>query len=182
MKLTKMTTIARPYAIAAFEFAVNKNALTAWEAMLDAASLLTQDESVQRLLVSPHVTPRECVHLYCDVLGKMLDAEMTHFIQLLAEYERLSVLPDIAELFKSYRSEREKKMDVQVLSAVPLSEGYQQKLTESLTRRLQRQVVLECEVDPRLLGGAIITAGDTVIDGSVLGKLDRMAKFILESL
>jgi len=182
MTQTNMTTIARPYAVAAFEFALNKNALPAWEAMLETASLLSQDPSVQKLLTSPNVTSSQWVSLYCDVLGKQLDAEMKNFIQLLAEYDRLSVLPDIAAQFKSYRAEQEKKLNVLVSSAIPLSESYQQKLIDVLTKRLHRQVMLECEVDPKLLGGAIITAGDTVIDGSVRGKLDRMVKFISESL
>ncbi len=182
MTQTKMTTIARPYAVAAFEFALDKNALPAWETMLDAASLVTQDASLQQLLTSPAVTSRQLASLYCDVLQKWLNTEMTHFIQLLAEYKRLSVLPDIAQLFKSFRAEQEKKLNVQVTSAVQLSDGYQKKLIDALTQRLHRQVMLECEVDPRLLGGAVITAGDIVIDGSVRGKLDRMIKFISESL
>jgi F-type H+-transporting ATPase subunit delta len=182
MKLTKMTTIARPYALAAFEYALDQDALSAWEAMLDAASLLTEDQSVQHLLTSPNITSEQIANLYCDVLAKLLNKEMTNFIQLLAEYDRLSILPDIAELFKAYSREQEKKLNVQVTSAVKLSEVYQEKLIAILTKRLRRQVMLECEVDPKLLGGAIVTAGDTVIDGSVRGKLDRMVKFISESL
>lgn len=182
MTQTRMITIARPYAIAAFEFALEKNALSAWETMLNAASLLTQDSSVQKLLTSPRVTSQQLASLYCDVLQKELTTEMTHFIRLLAEYNRLSVLPDIAELFKAFCAEQEKKLNVQVTSAVQLSQGYQEKLIDALTKRLHRQVLLACEVDPQLLGGAIITAGDIVIDGSVRGKLDRMVKFISESL
>jgi len=182
MKLTNMTTIARPYAVAAFEFALDQDALSAWESMLDAASLLTQDQSVQRLLTSPNVTSKQLTDLYCDVLAKILNKEMMNFIRLLADYDRLAVLPDIAELFKSYRQEQEKQLDVQVTSAVKLNDSYQQKLAAMLTRRLRRQVMLQCKVDPKLLGGAIIAAGDTVIDGSVRGKLDRMVKFISESL
>lgn len=182
MKLTNMTTLARPYAIAAYEFALTQHALPAWEAMLDAASLLTQDAHVQRLLASPAVTTSQLASLYCDVLAKRLNVEMTNFIRLLAEYGRLSILPDVAELFRSYQAEQEKKLDVQVISAVPLSDAYQQTLIETLTKRLQRQVTLSSAVDPHLLGGAMIVAGDTVMDGTVRGKLDRMAKFISESL
>src|SRR5437899_4409781 len=114
MTLTNMTTIARPYAVAAFGFAVDKNALSAWETMLDAASLLTQDPSVQQLLMSPNVTSQQLANLYSDVLTKRLNVEMANFIQLLAEYDRLSFLPGIAELFRLYRAEQEKKLSVQV--------------------------------------------------------------------
>lgn len=182
MTLTKMTTLARPYALAAFEFALHQNALPAWEAMLDAASLLTEDHSVQHLLTSPLVTSQQLADLYGDVLASVLNKEMKNFIQLLAEYDRLSIFPDITELFKAYCREQEKKLNVQVTSAIPLSDSYQQNLVAILTKRLHRQVMLECKVDPNVLGGAIITAGDTVIDGSVRGKLDRMVKFISESL
>jgi len=178
----KMTTIARPYAVAAFEFARDKEALPAWESMLNAASLVTQDRAVQQLLTSPKVTSQQLANLYGDVLAKWLNSEMTNFIRLLADYDRLAVLPDIAGLFESYRAEQEKKLNIQVVSAVQLNDKYQQKLIDALTRRLQRQVMLECEIDPTLLGGAVITAGDIVIDGSVRGKLDRMVKFISESL
>lgn len=182
MKPTEMTTIARPYAIAAFEFALDKNAFAAWETMLDAAALLTQDQAVQQLLSSPNITSQQLESLYGDVLAKLLNTEMTNFIRLLAQNDRLSALPAIADLFKSYRAEQEKKLNVQVISAAKLDNQYQQKLVEALTKRLQRQVNLECEIDPTLLGGAVIVAGDTVIDGSVRGKLDRMVKFISESL
>lgn len=182
MKLSKMTTIARPYAMAAFEFALDKGVIPAWEAMLNAASLMTDDPALLSLLTSPRVTSHQLAALYCDVLSKNVDAEMKNFIQLLADYHRLSALPAIADLFKSYRAEQEKKLNVQITSAMKLSDLYQQKLTESLTQRLHRQVSLSCEMDPTLLGGVVITAGDIVIDGSVRGKLDRMAKFISESL
>lgn len=183
MMTGKMTTLARPYAMAAFEFAMQSNALPAWEAMLDAAASVTQDQAAQRLLASPKVSSQQLLSFYEDVLAKVLiSTEMKNFLRLLAEYDRLAVLPDIAVLFKSYRAAQEKKLDVQVTSAVELTPAYQQKLIATLTKRLQRQVALECTVDPNLLGGAVITAGDTVIDGSVRSKLDRMVKFISESL
>ncbi len=179
MKSTQLTTIARPYAIAAFEFARDKNALPAWESMLEAASLLTQDASLQQLLTDPRVTSQQLAGLYEDVLASVLNPDIKNFIRLLADYGRLAVLPDIAELFKAYRAEQEKKLNVQVTSAVQLSDDYRQKLVKGLTKRLNREIMLECEIDPALLGGAIVTAGDVVIDGSIRGKLDRMAKFIL---
>ncbi len=178
----KMTTLARPYALAAFEIALKNQTLDAWQSFLDAASLMTQDSSIQQLLSSPKVTTEQLFTFYGDVLGKLLNPEMTNFIHLLAEYERLAVLPDIAILFKAYCAEQEKKLHVQVTSAMPLTETYKKQLIDALTKRLQRNVILDCQLDPDLLGGAVITAGDSVIDGSVRGKLDRMTKFISESL
>lgn len=174
----KLTTIARPYAIAAFEYATAHNAIPAWETALDAAAQLSQDAAVQQLLSKPNITLKQITDFYGEVLAKVLNTEITNFIHLLAEYDRLAALPEIAALFKAYRAAQEKKLTVHVTSATPLDEKYRQKLVDALTKRLQRQVSLECDVDAGLLAGAVITAGDTVIDGSVRGKLNRMVEFI----
>lgn len=167
-------TIARPYAIAAFEYAKEHNAIPAWEIMLDTAAIMTDDANLQQLLTTPNVTSKQISEVYCDILAKMLNPEMKNFIHLLAEYHRLAVLPEIAKLFKSYRQAAEKTVTVQVTSSTSLDADYKQKLAQALTKRLQRKVALECNVDPNLIGGAVITAGDTVIDGSVRGKLNRL--------
>jgi len=174
----ELTTIARPYANAAFEYALDKNDLSNWEVMLLSAATLVSQPKVNLLLSSPEVSSIQLAELFTDVLSKVLDTAKTNFLQLLAENKRLSVLPEIAALFKAYREDYEKIMNVQVTSAIELSESYQEKLIKKLTHRLKRRVTLECEVDPLLLGGAIVRAGDMVIDGSVRGKLNRL----LESL
>jgi F-type H+-transporting ATPase subunit delta len=173
-----MTTIARPYAIAAFEYAMQKNVLPAWEGMLRSAALLAEQKIITQLLSSPAVTKAKLVTVFCDILSSVLDTAKQNFIYLLAENNRLAVLPDMAELFASYRAEYEKNITVQIVSAVDLSEKYQHTLAARLTKRLARQVTLQCKVDPTLIGGVIVRAGDKVIDGSVRGKLNRL----LESL
>jgi F-type H+-transporting ATPase subunit delta len=178
MDSSKMTTLARPYAAAAFEFASEKKALPAWQAMLQAAANITQHPGVAKLLASPGTTEKQLADLYCDLLAAQLDTQRENFLRLLAENSRLPLLPEIASLFLEARAAVEKTVDVQVISAEPLNADYQQKLVQALTKRLQRQVELHCEVDPDLLGGAIIRAGDTVIDGSIRGKLTRMSEFI----
>lgn len=174
----KLTTLARPYAVAAFEYAVAHNVVSSWEAMLDAAAEVTRNAAVSRLLTNPALTTQQQADLYCSVLAKMLDAEQTNFIKLLAQNHRLTILPDAAALFKSYRAELDKTLTVDVTSAVALDDRYQQKLVQALTKRYQRQVKLECHVDAAILGGAIIRAGDNVIDGSIRGKLNRLVEFI----
>ncbi len=170
----ELTTIARPYAQAAFECAVEKNDLASWEAMLRSAAEMVQQKTVASLLNSPEMTSKQLADLFCDVLDKVLDKEKGNFIRILAENKRLPVLPDIAVLFASYRAEKEKTIQVEVLSAFPLDELYKDKFISSLTRRLQRKVSLQCDVDATLIGGAIVRAGDLVIDGSVRGKLNRL--------
>lgn len=178
MNTEKLTTIARPYAQAAFEYALAKSDLLAWEKMLKTAASIAADKDMARLLDSPRVTQKELANIFSDILAPALDVEKKNFISLLAEYERLTALPEIAELFAAYRADYEKTVTVQVTSAVKLDESYQQKFINALTKRLQRKVALDCRVDESLLGGVMVRAGDMVIDGSVRGKLNRL----LESL
>ena len=180
MMTEKLTTIARPYAFAAFEYALENNDLASWEAMLTAAAIIAQDKQVERLFSSPTVSQNEMIDLFCDVVEKAqpMNIEMKNFIHLLAEYERLAALPEIAKLFAAYRAEHEKAITVEITSVIALDKEYQQKFVDSLTQRLKRKIALECKIDESLLGGAIIRAGDMVIDGSVRGKLNRL----LESL
>jgi F-type H+-transporting ATPase subunit delta len=178
MMTGKLTTLARPYAAAAFEYALAKNALPEWEGMLQSGALLVEDPGMAKLLNSPGVSASELGDLFCEVLAQVLTPEKTNFIRLLAVNKRLSLLPDIAALFASYRAEHEKNVTVDVISATSLSEPYQQQLIKRLSKRLQSNVTLRCQIDPTLIGGAILRAGDMVIDGSVRGKLNRL----LESL
>lgn len=173
-----LTTLARPYAIAAFEHASAKQALSAWEEVLRAAATVTQNNLVARLLTNPAVTTTQLKNLFCETLAAILDNEQRNFISLLAENKRLPILPDIAELFASYRAIQEKTAIVRLVSAIALDEKYQQKMEKSLAKRLQRHVLLKCEVDSTLLGGAVIHVDDMVIDGSVRGKLNRLIEYL----
>ena len=173
-----MTTIARPYALAAFQHALVKEDLPAWESMLKSAAALTQDNVVSRLLSSPSVSAEKLSDLFCEVLAPGLSKEKTNFIRLLAENKRLLALPYIMKTFETLKAQYEKTVDVVVTSAVPLDESYKEKLKQALSKRLHRQVSMQCNVDSDLLGGVVVRAGDVVLDGSVRGKLNRMIDFI----
>lgn len=169
-----LTTIARPYATAAFESALAKKALPQWEAFLKTAASVTLNPQVASLLENPKVTSQRRSELFCEVLNSILDEEKKNFICLLAENKRLPILPDVSELFIQLRDAYEKNIVVEVTSATPLDEQYKQKFVTVLTEKLKKRVTLQCHVDPDLLGGAMIRAGDTVLDGSVRGKLNRL--------
>jgi F-type H+-transporting ATPase subunit delta len=172
------TSIARPYALAAFEYALAKNALPAWEELLQSAATVVEDPLIITFMASPEVSAQQLVELFCEVLASQLNEEQKNFIRLLAEHRRFSVLPDIVAQFKQYREAHEKTVTVDVASAIELDEKQKISLSQALEKRLQLKVTLVCTVDPDLLGGAIIRAGDKVIDGSVRGKLNRMIEFI----
>jgi F-type H+-transporting ATPase subunit delta len=173
MSLNK-TTIARPYAKAAFAIALQSKALTAWTLLLQIAAMTVQDNKLQGLLHNPKVTPEQRLSLLCDICADYLHADGRNLFALLAIRNRLDILPEINELFIAYRIEHEKTARVEVTSATPLSTTEQQQLTQALQIRLQRAVTLECQVDDSLLGGAIIKTGDWVFDDSVRSKLTRL--------
>lgn len=173
--MTEKVTIARPYAKAAFEHARHQNAFARWSQVLATASAVVADERVARLLASPRVTPDQIATLIADICGETLDEHGRNFIATLAHNRRLALLPDIAALYELLRAEAENIADVQVTSAVELSPAQRERLAGALRKRLQREVRLHCAVDASLIGGAIVRAGDFVIDGSLKARLDRLA-------
>jgi F-type H+-transporting ATPase subunit delta len=173
--MAEKATIARPYAKAAFESARQHNALERWSTVLATASSVVQDERVARLLSSPRVKPEELSGLIGEIAGPSLDEQTRNFLATLAANRRLALLPEIASMYEALRAEAENTADVQVISAVELSDAQKQRLAAALKKRLQRDVRLHCEVDASLIGGAIVRAGDYVIDGSLKARLDRLS-------
>lgn len=169
------TTIARPYAKAAFAEARSDSMLGAWSAALHKAAAVVDDPRVHSLLGDPHVTPAQLSQLVLDIAGAGLGEHGRNFVLTLADAGRLSVLPQIAALFDALKDEAEGIADVTVTSAAPLDERQQQALSTALARRLKREVRLHCTTDPELIGGAVLRSGDLVIDGSVRGRLERIA-------
>lgn len=172
--MAEKATIARPYAKAAFESARQHHALEKWSAVLATASSVVQDERVARLLSSPRVKPEQLSGLIGDIVGQS-DEQTRNFLATLASNRRLALLPEIASMYEALRAEAENTADVQVVSAVELNEAQKQRLATALKKRLQRDVRLHCEVDASLIGGAIVRAGDFVIDGSLKARLDRLS-------
>lgn len=173
--MAEKATIARPYAKAAFESARERNAFERWSTVLATASLVVQDERVARLLTSPRVKPEELSGLIADIAGESMDQYTRNFLATLSSNRRLGLLPEIASMYEVLRAEAENTADVQVISAVELNDAQKQRLATALKKRLQRDVRLHCEVDASLIGGAIVRAGDFVIDGSLKARLDRLA-------
>jgi F-type H+-transporting ATPase subunit delta len=169
------STIARPYAKAAFEEARDRGRLGPWSQTLRTAAAVVGDSRVESLLGNPHVTPAQLAGLVGEIAGPQLDEEGRNFLRTLADNHRLAVLPEIAALFDELKAEAEGVIDVTVTSAAPLDEAQRGQLAEALERRLRRSVRLQCATDPALIGGAVLRAGDLVIDGSLRGKLERIA-------
>ena len=168
-------TVARPYARAAFAEAQGHKALSPWSDSLQRAAAVVKDPRVHNLLGHPAVTTAELAKFVIDLAGPELDEQGRNFIQTLAENRRLAYLPEISTLFDELKDEAEGVVDVTVTSAAALETNQRDALSAALQRRLKRQVRLHCEIDPSLLGGAVLRAGDLVIDGSVRSRLNRIA-------
>ena len=167
-------TIARPYARAAFAHAQAGKELAAWSKLLGAAAEAAADSRVSRLIGNPHVTGLQLVELLSAVSGNAAAGAGHNFLLALAENRRLALLPEIAAQFEALRAETENVVDVEVIAAREIAAPQKKRLTEALTRRLGREVRMHTRIDESLIGGAIVRAGDLVIDGSLKGRLARL--------
>jgi len=173
--MAELTTLARPYAKAAFEYAIEAKQLVEWSEMLGFAAQVVSDEAMQELLTSPHFTKEEQSEAMLKVCSDRLSQQSINFIKLLAQNGRLVALPEIEVLFNFLRSEFEKTVDAKITSATSLNEQQIIQIKEKLAAKLGRQVETTVEVDADLLGGLIIQAEDLVIDGSVRGQLAKLS-------
>lgn len=174
--MAELTTMARPYAKAAFEAALESDSLHAWSDALQLVAAVVDHQIVKTALSSPSLTGEQQAGLVIDLCGDQISGPIKNFISILAEYKRLGLLPEIVTLYEALRAQQEKKVDVTVTSAFPLSDTIQEKFAASLKEKLQREVVLHSDIDKSLIGGAVIRAGDLVIDGSVRGRLAKLAE------
>jgi len=168
-------TIARPYARAAFDEARERQRLGPWSKALEVAAAVVQDARVAALLGNPRVTAEALAQLVIGIAGPELGEEGANFVRTLADNHRLGYLPEISALFANLKDEAEGVADVTVTSAATLDEAQRREISAALERRLGRKVRLHCEVDPALIGGAVLRSGDLVIDGSLRTRLDRIA-------
>jgi F-type H+-transporting ATPase subunit delta len=170
------STIARPYAKAAFAQATSAGALDAWSTLLDRGAATVADPRVGALIGSPKVTPEQLAQLVTDVVGTSGTGEAgSNFLRLLADSRRLGFLPEIAARFQALKDDAEGTVDVTVTSAAAMPDAEREKIAAALAKRFDRKVRVHADVDPSLIGGAIVRSGDTVIDGSLKSRLERMA-------
>lgn len=174
--MAELTTLARPYAKAAFEAALQSNALDAWSKMLKLAAAVSGNDAVSGMLINPALSSDQVAQSFIDVCGDELEEKGQNFIRLLAENKRLGLLTEVSALFEILKANQEKSVDVEITTAFEISSDISNKLAESLKSRLQREINLATSVDSSLIGGAVIRAGDTVIDSSVRGKLTKLAE------
>lgn len=174
--MAELSTIARPYAKAAFEYAVDVSALKVWSTGLAVAASVSQQPKLVKLLRSPSSTSAQQAATLNEVCAEEISETIKNFIVILSENNRLTLLSQISDQFDVMKANFEKAVDVEVISAQSLDAEQQASLTKALSKKLEREVNMQVSLDKDLLGGAVIRAGDTVIDGSIRGRLTKLAE------
>jgi len=176
--MAESITVARPYTKAAFETALAQGDLGSWSEFLNMAAAVVADPSLAQVLDNPELTAAEKAQLVTDVVNGShpVSQQAQNFLNLLAENKRLSLLPEVSNLYETLKANQEQSIDVSIVSAFDLGNEQQDKLAQALNAMLSREINITSTTDASLLGGVIVHAGDLVIDGSVKGKLGKLAE------
>jgi len=173
--MAEASTIARPYAQAVFDLAKGKKGLSGWSKQLNSLSAIVSDSQINALISNPSVESGQLTELILSIAADNLDKEGKNLVKVLAENGRLDVITEIAGIFEDLKNESEKTVQAEVLTAFKLDEKQISTLQAALKKRLGCEVEITSRIDKSIIGGAIIRAGDMIIDGSVTAQLDRLS-------
>ena len=173
--MSELSTLARPYAEAVFRLAQGENDLAGWSSRLQSLALIVSDAQAARLIADPAVSTDRVANLIVEVAGGDLGERGGNFVKVLAENDRLSLLPEIGAQFETLKANAEGTLEATITSAQELTQTQLDDLVAGLKAKFNRTVNVQVAVDPELIGGAVIAIGDQVIDGSVKGRLQRMS-------
>ncbi len=172
-------SIARPYAKAVFDLAQETGSFEAWTSALDNLTVISNDESFSAMVNDPRVSDSRISDLLVDLAKESLPDGGTNLINLLVQNDRLDVLPDIGQQYGDLVAKAKATINAKVRSAMALTEDQKSSLSSALEARLGMKVELEETIDASLVGGAIIKAGDLVIDGSAKGRIEKLTTALL---
>lgn len=173
--MAEVSTIVRPYAVAAFKLAKEKNALPHWSEMLGFAAAVVADPRMQAYIENPETTPAELEKTFLAIVGDRLDDAGKNLIRLLVEYDRLALLPELTAAFEELKAEAEGVLDAEITAATKPTDAEVQALVKRLESKFGKKIEANVKVDPEIIGGVKIIVGDTVIDASVRGQLQELA-------
>lgn len=174
--MSGLTTIARPYAKAAFGYASDNGAVDQWSSMLELAKTLSLAPELQKAAL--RLQPEQLMQLYFDVAGEYFDEPLQNFIKVIIENRRTSALSDIYQQFQLLSAEALNVKEVTVTTSIELSEAQLAELVKSLEKHFDCSVKMNCLVDSELIGGAVIRSGDTVLDNSLVSRINRLKDVI----
>jgi len=173
--MAEISTIARPYAVAAFKLGKETKSLAKWSEMLKFASAVSTDEKMLAFILNPKVLANELQDAFLNVCGKNLNEQGQNLIKVLVEYGRMSLLPAINSAFEELKAQDEGVLDAQIIAAAKISATQTKDLVKRLEAKFGKKVEATVSVDPEIIGGIKIIVGDTVIDASVKGQLQSLA-------
>lgn len=173
--MAEAVTIARPYAVAVFRLAKEKNALGKWSEMLALAGAVVADPQMQAVIDNPKFGSADVERLLLAVCGEKLDEAGINLIKLLVEYDRIGLLPDIVGIYEELKAQDEGSLDAEITAATDLTDAQVKTLVDQLQTKFGKKVEATVKVDPEIIGGIKIVVGDTVIDASVRGRLQELA-------
>jgi F-type H+-transporting ATPase subunit delta len=173
--MSELSTLARPYAEAVFRMAQGENDLAGWSSRIATLAAIVSDDQLARLIADPAVSADRVADLIIEVAGTDLGERGGNFVKVLAENDRLSVLPEIVSQFETLKASAEGTLEATITSAQALTQAQIDDLVAGLKAKFNRAVNVQVAVDPELIGGAVIAIGDQVIDGSVKGRLQQMS-------
>ena len=169
------TTAARPYARAVYQQAQAGSSIDDWGSALALMAAVAGDDAMMRVLSNPQLSRADKGDAVLKVIGDKLNTQQQNLIKLMAENNRLSALPEVEHQFNVYRDEAEGKIDAEVVSAFDMTDAQQNAITTTLKNKLGREVSITATTDESLIGGVVIKAGDTIIDGSMKSQLESLA-------
>lgn len=173
--MAEAVTIARPYAEAVFKLALAKKALPEWSEMLRNAVEIAENENVKTLIGNPVVSTKQLGELLLEIGKKEFSEDGKKFLTVLAENNRVNVLPQISNLFEQLKAQHDGALEANIVSAFEISSSQLEKLIRALEKKFKRKIEAKVQVDPELIGGVKVEIGDEIFDASVKGKLEAMA-------
>lgn len=173
--MAEISTIARPYAVAAYKLGKEQKALAKWSEMLGFASAVTNDPQMQAYILDPKVVNADLQATFLKICGDKLNDNAQNLVKVLVEYGRLSILPAITSAFEELKAQEEGTLDAQIIAAAKPADKEIKDLVKRLEAKFGKKIEASVAVDPEIIGGIKIIVGDTVIDASVKGQLQNLA-------
>ncbi len=174
--MSELSTLARPYAEAAFKRAKEVHSAKDWSESLAFLSAVMQDKELRTIIDNPRVGQQQATQLMLDICQEHIHDEAVNLLKVLIENGRLTLVPQIAELFEQYKADDEGYVNVDLYTAYALTKAEENKYVKMLEKQLGKKVIASVSIDKTLIGGVLAKAGDKVLDGSISGQLHQLAK------
>lgn len=178
--MLEKATIARPYASAAFSLALDEGSLGEWSVFLGNLKLIVKDSDMRRVINSPKLSDQQLAALIIELCGENVNQSQQNFISILVNAERISLAPEIDDLFEKSKAAAEGMSEVDVISAYALDDAQLNTISDAIAKRLGKKVDIHASEEKELIGGVVIRAGDAVIDASIKGRLKELTNLFAQ--